>query len=163
MEMEPCEVEIPDTPNISYGFSRAMNSVTLRWNAGQTMYSGMPLDSYNLYCGSELVKSIPPDGSGYEVVLENVVAGYPSYSIEAVYRNTDGKTVASPKSAEMKVAVAADFSLPLRETFDYSLEGNYWTTTSDYGTAGDVNQTIFNQAGVENGSGLYSSISSRRP
>ncbi len=39
MEMEPCEVEIPDTPNISYGFSRAMNSVTLRWNAGQTMYS----------------------------------------------------------------------------------------------------------------------------
>lgn len=163
MEMEPCEVEIPDTPNISYGFSRAMNSVTLRWNAGQTMYSGMPLDSYNLYCGSELVKSIPPDGSGYEVVLENVVAGYPSYSIEAVYRNTDGKTVASPKSAEVKVAVAADFSLPLRETFDYSLEGNYWTTTSDYGTVGDVNQTIFNQAGVENGSGLYSSISSRRP
>ena len=26
-----------------------------------------------------------------------------------------------------------------------------------------MNQTIFNQAGVENGSGLYSSISSRRP
>ncbi len=75
----------------------------------------MPLDSYNLYCGSELVKSIPPDGSGYEVVLENVVAGYPSYSIEAVYRNTDGKTVASPKSAEVKVAVAADFSASARD------------------------------------------------
>lgn len=163
LDIEPQEAVIPELPEISYAFSRSASAVTLRWKADRKEYAGYSIAKYNIYLNGENVAAADAVSDDMEYTLEQQPEGYPSYSIEAIYADNSGQTLASPMSDAVNVAVTTDFSLPLKEWFDYSLETNYWTSMSDYGNAYDTNQTIFYQAGVENGPGLYSTISSREP
>lgn len=163
MEIDPGEVEIPELPMIRYAFSRTPSSVTLRWNADGKSYGGKSLTKYNVYRNQELLKTVDAANDEIEVTLDGQPEGYPAYTVEAIFADAEGNELASPVSDAVKVAVTTDFSLPLKEFFDYSLESNFWTAVTDYGDAMDTNMTIFYQAGVEDGSGLYSTISSRTP
>lgn len=163
MEIDPQKVDIPELPVISYAFSRTKSSVTLRWNADKKTYGGRSLKKYNVYRDQELLQSVDAGKDQLEVTLNNQPEGYPAYTVEAIFADTKGNELASPVSDAAKVAVTTDFSLPMKEFFDGTFENNFWTTQADYGDVMDTNMSIFYQAGVENGNGLYSTISSRKP
>lgn len=163
MEIDAQQAEIPELPVITYAFSRNPSAVTLRWNVDRKEYDGRKVIGYNVYHGGNLQTYVEADSASLEVTLDGQPDGYPEYSVEAVLVGEDGSQLTSPVSDPVKVAVTTDFSMPLREFFDGTLETNYWMTMADYGDPSDTNMSIFYQAGVEEGNGLYSNVASRKP
>ena len=163
MELDATEIVIPDTPSIGYAFSREPGGVTLRWNVDSKEYSGYSRVGYNVYRDNAMLDEVAVDGDLCELSLREQPVGYSSYIIEGIYGDDAGNLIRSPKSNPVSVAVPDNYSLPLFDDFEVSLEQNYWTKTSDYGNALDTGWSCFMGTGVDNGSGLYSTISSKTP
>lgn len=163
MQLDSKEVVFPDMPEISYAFSRNLNEVTLRWSADKKHYDDFSLTGYNLYCNGTLIQEIPAESDSFEITLDNQSAGYPEFTIESVFAYGDGGEIVSPKSNPVSVAVAPDYALPFMDDFEMQIQSHYWTTSIDYGNVYDCGWSSFMGAGVGDGSGLYSSVSSKTP
>jgi hypothetical protein len=164
MECDAENIVIPSTPEFTYGFSRSLNTATLRWERTGEDVEGYTLKSYNVYRGNSVVAEVAADKDSYELTLEEQPAGYLSYTLEAVYEGADGKQLKSPMSNAIQVALAADYSLPFFDDFESgSYQTTSWTPTRDYGHVLDCGWSNFYGAGVNDGTGLYSPVSHQEP
>lgn len=163
MELDTKSLILPFAPEISYAFSRGLNEVTLRWDADTRRYEGLTLDAYNIYRNGELIETVDASTRSFDITLTGQPTGYPQYAIEGIFKGEGNSNVKSPMSNAIAVAVAADYSLPLFDDFESSVQTNYWTSSTDFGNSYDSSWSCFTGAGVGDGSGLYSSVSGKTP
>ena len=163
MEFDDIDMQIPATPTGLKGESKSFGHVHLTWDKDINTYNGFTLKSYNVYRDSVLVATVDVSDEVMKHTEENVPAGHPMYVVEAVFEKDGGGTMLSPKSAALKVAVLANYDMPLFEDFESgSIDENYWTTTCDYGDGDNASWRVGSLYGFS-GNGISSTSKIGKP
>lgn len=164
LRLEPFDTVIPDTPEKITGISENLRQVVLSWKRDMKAYDGLTLKGYNVYCNGKPVRKVEEIKDEMQVTIDNADAGYPQYSVEAIFKDADGKEILSPRSIPTTVTVADNYSLPLFDNFDdASLQTNYWTTTEDYGEENDKFWGTAQYAGHQATFALATGATTRKP
>mgnify|MGYP002557536419 CR=1 FL=1 len=162
LKSEPCDVSIPATPEGLKAKSEALGQVELSWIKDVSEYSDLELHSYKIYRDGILVDEVSADKPA-AITENNVPAGHPGYSVEAIFERNTGGVMVSPRSNVLKVGVPGTYSMPLFDDFTTgTLETNFWEVESDYGDIQDASWGVMKDYGLI-GSSLYYTVFSLQP
>lgn len=140
LRMETRNMVFPATPSIASIFSENMKEVTLTWAIDKQKYDGFTLKKYNIYEDGKLKTQHTIKGTEKEqLVLKDVKAGFPTFTIEAVFEDKDGKEFLSPASMPATVSVPDTYALPFFDNFDtQSLQTHFWNPFVRIGSSIDA-------------------------
>ena len=151
------DVEIPATPEKPNGKSTGLQQVSLSWKSDKATYNSWTLKGYNVYCDGEKTATLNELKDDMTTTLKNIEPGYRNFTIEAIYKDKDGKEMLSPRSNPIEIAIPETYSFPMFENFEHgSLKTNYWTISTDYGDFVDSQWTVSAQIGHDGTMGLSS-------
>lgn len=125
-------VKVPEVPQMTSAKLTGMNQVTVVWSGVED--KNYKLKGYRIYQNGNPVADVALSNTSqqYEYVIGKSQRGYVSCAVSALYEQPNGKTLESPKSAGLTVAVPYSDAKSLFEDFEKDKwKKNLWSFTKE--------------------------------